>query len=162
MLLEILKSLLNGLLSSKSTSSPKENKVAIGLDAFFADDKTGDDRRVKYSQDYTYEILENAKILLEKVNAVLSSLGIMSAVVNSGWRPPAVNSAIGGAKNSGHLIGKAVDLRDGDGSLHRSLAAKPELLRQHGLFLEDSSATKGWAHLDFVDRPDRPSRIFKP
>lgn len=147
--------------SLKEIKTIKERNVAISLDAYFSDPQTGDDRRQKYPNDYTNEILDNAKVLLEKVNALLSDHGILSCTVSSGWRPPSVNGAIGGAKKSGHMIGKAIDIRDGTGELDSLIASKPELLRKYGLFLEDPSATKGWCHLDYIERSDRPSRIFK-
>lgn len=136
--------------------------MAIELDAYFQDPKSGDDRRQKYPQDYNNNILENAKTLLKKVNALLADLGIISCTVSSGWRPATVNSAVGGAKKSLHMEGKAIDLRDGTGDLDKAIEAKPELLAKHGLWLEDPSATKGWCHLDIGTRSDRPIRIFKP
>lgn len=140
----------------------KENAMIIDLNSYFSDPKTGDDRRLKYPNDYTDEILENAKITLKKVNSLLKDLGITNAVVSSGWRPPSVNSAIGGAKKSLHTQGKAIDLKDIIGELDKVISEKPELLAKHALWLEDPSATKGWCHLDWGTRSDRPIRIFKP
>jgi len=40
-----------------------------------------------------------------------------SIIVNSWYRPPAINRAIGGAWNSQHINGKAVDIRPGNGNL---------------------------------------------
>lgn len=161
---------MNVILSSRSFSksqpvsvaSPAKVNVAISIEAYFADPKTGEDRRIKYPKEYTTECLANATELLKRVNALLMDHGILSCVVSSGWRPSAVNGAVGGAKKSGHLIGKAIDLKDGAGELDRTLASKPELLRKHGLFLESPDKTTGWTHLDFIDRPDRPNRIFIP
>ena len=41
---------------------------------------------------------------------VRSQFGQPSIVINSGYRPPAVNSAVGGASNSQHLYGAAADI----------------------------------------------------
>lgn len=168
-MLEKILSLLSAILKSSNTSknpainttSPAKVNVAISISAYFSDPKTGEDRRLQYPKEYTAEILDNATKLLEKVNALLLEHGIMSCTVSSGWRPSAVNGAVGGAKKSGHLTGMAIDIKDGTGDLDKVLSSKPELLRKYGLFLEDPDKTKGWTHLDYIYRPDRPNRIFK-
>jgi hypothetical protein len=148
--------------TSLENMSESANKVMpISIEAYFSDPKNGDDRRLKYPNDYTNEILENAKALLEKVNSLLIDLGVVTVVVSSGWRPATVNAAVGGAKRSLHMQGRAVDLRDSTGELDKLIESKPELLKKHGLWLEDPSATKGWCHLDCGNRTDRPSRVFK-
>lgn len=147
--------------NSPKQKKKEENKMAITLEAYFADPKTGEDRRINYVEDYTDEILENAKVLIEKVNSLLSDLGIIAVVVSSGWRPNAVNSAVGGAKKSLHLQGRAIDLKDSTGELDRVIEERPDLLKKHDLWLEDPDATKGWCHLDNGNRKDRPSRVFK-
>lgn len=149
-------------MSNQNPPSPETKPVAISIEAYFADSKTGEDRRIKYGADYTPEILSNATVLLEKVNALLADLGILSCTLNSGWRPPSVNAAIGGARKSLHVTGKAIDLTDKSGQLDQVLSDKPELLKKHELWREDSGSTPGWCHLDMGVRTDRPSRTFKP
>jgi uncharacterized protein YcbK (DUF882 family) len=170
---KILKLLIDVILSLKNTSNQQsidekanqekkeEVKMAITLEAYFADPKTGEDRRIKYAKDYSNEVLENAKILLEKVNSLLSDLGIVAVVVSSGWRPASINAAVGGAPRSLHMQGRAIDLRDSTGELDKLIESKPELLKKYDLWLEDPDATKGWSHLDTGVRRDRPSRVFK-
>lgn len=120
-------------------------------------------RDAKYPKEWTEEIQKNATVLLDKVNSLLSDLGITKVAVSSGWRPSAINSAIANAaKRSGHLVGKAIDLVDTDGKLKEAIKAKPDLLRKYDLFLEHPGSTPTWCHLDCVSRVDRPSRIFKP
>jgi hypothetical protein len=120
------------------------------------------------SPELTPELVSNANRLLKAVNSVLTELEVKFAKVSSGFRPAAVNAGIGNAaKKSLHMQCLAVDILDDKSqSLGKKLAANPELLRKHGLFLEDLEATKGkntnWAHLDLGTRADRPSRIFKP
>jgi len=135
--------------------------MAITINSYFADSATGSDRRVKYAADYTSNILLNATHLLQAINALLADLGIISIVVTSGWRPPTVNVAIGGAKSSAHCTGEACDLADSTGKLKQQLVDKPELLVKHDLYMEDPSATKNWCHLQ--TRPTKSGkRIFKP
>lgn len=150
---------------------PEENAMAITLEAYFEDSKTGEDRRVKYAKDYTNEILENAKTLLEKVNAFLQDLGVMSARVSSGWRPPSVNASVpGSAKRSLHMTGKAIDIVDTSGELDKLIMEKeqdllargqPSLLKKYDLWLEHPDHTRTWCHLDIGNRTDRPLRVFK-
>lgn len=148
----------------------EERKVAISLEAYFEDPKTGNDRRLQYPNDYTNEILENAKITLQKTNALLADLGIITCTVSSGWRSPSVNSAIpGSAKKSLHTQGKAIDIKDSTGQLDQVLDSDKgqELLEKYGLWQEHPDATSTWCHVDWGVRPikDRPGckkRQFKP
>lgn len=166
-MLELVKKILELIFGGSKTTSdlspktPERPQVAISIEAYFTDSKTGQDRRVKYGTDYTNEILQNATALLEKVNALLADLGIISCIVSSGWRPPAVNVAIGGAKNSAHCSGEAVDLADSSGEIKRKLEDKQELLVKHDLYMESPSATKTWCHLQ-TRKIRSGRRIFLP
>jgi hypothetical protein len=127
--------------------------MAITLDSYFTDSTTGVDRRI----DYTSEILLNATKLLQAVNALLVDLGVISIVVTSGWRPPSVNVAIGGAKNSLHVLGRACDLADKSGELKQKIQDEEtkrrdnnqeSLLRKHGLWMECAESAPTWCHLN--------------
>ena len=59
----------------------------------------------------------NAKKLAKKLDALTEEYGKL--VINSWYRDPATNDKVGGASNSQHLVGHAVDLR-----LARATAAK--------------------------------------
>lgn len=48
--------------------------------------------------------------LLEKLNEIRKAYG-KPIVINSGYRSPAHNAAVGGVKNSMHVQGKAADIR---------------------------------------------------
>lgn len=121
-----------------------------------------------YPNEWTSEVQQNAKTLLEKVNALLNELSVSSAVVTSGFRPAAINNKItNAAKKSAHMIGKAVDILDNKNQdLAKLVANSPILLKKYGLWMESMTATKGkntnWVHLDTMDRKDRPSRVFLP
>ena len=135
--------------------------MAITINAYFTDSANGNDRRVKYASDYTSDILLHATHLLQAINALLVDLGVISIVVTSGWRPPSVNVAIGGAKSSAHCTGEACDLADAAGTLKRQLEDNPDLLIKHDLYMEDPSATKTWCHLQ-TRATKSGKRIFKP
>jgi hypothetical protein len=109
-------------------------------------------------------VRSNIKDLVDRVNALLVDLAIESASISSGFRPSSVNAKIkNAAKKSLHMIGRALDLVDRDGSIARRIQNDPSILKKHGLWLEDPEFTKGWCHLDTsITRLDRPIRIFKP
>ena len=140
----------------------------ISLNLYFTDYVTKADRRVQYASEYTDDIKNNAIKLLALVNQILSDLGIESADVTSGWRPPQINNkTTNAAKRSYHMIGSAVDiLDDKDQTLAKLIASRPDLLKKYGLWLESPDSTHGintnWAHLDNGARTDRPSRVFLP
>ena len=59
----------------------------------------------------TYTIKQNLQALVEKVLDPLREKWGKPIVVTSGYRCPALNKAIGGATNSQHTKGEAVDIR---------------------------------------------------
>lgn len=114
----------------------------------------------------TEVVTSNAVKLLDRVNSLFKDLGLNldDYGISSGFRPSEVNAALGNAaKKSLHMLGLAIDIKDLDGSLGKKIAARPDLLRKYGLFIEDLKSTKGWVHLDISPtRSDRPSRSFIP
>lgn len=105
-----------------------------------------------------------ARITAAKINLLLEELGYVHELkVSSGFRPALVNAAVGGAKRSLHMEGKAVDFLGQElGQFIRKHAQGAELLRKHGLFMEALEYTSSWTHLDRGVRSDRPSREFRP
>jgi len=76
--------------------------------------------------------------------------------VHSGYRCAAHNKAIGGAKNSNHVKGQAVDIQ----SLVKILDL-PKFLEEYDLYTEDPTQTLTWQHLQTVV-PKSKKRIFSP
>lgn len=110
----------------------------------------------------TPDLIKAATILLDKVNKLLTDLGIQSVIVSSGFRPASVNAGIANAaKKSNHCRGFAIDLYDPDGSIDELLTECVPLLEKYGLYVEDQESTKGWAHLQWVS-PNSGNRFFKP
>jgi zinc D-Ala-D-Ala carboxypeptidase len=56
------------------------------------------------------EVVENLKQLCENVLEKIRANFATPITINSGYRGPALNKAIGGAKNSQHLTGQAADI----------------------------------------------------
>ena len=122
------------------------------------------------------KVVDNSINLMRRVNALLKELGISTAKVNSGWRPPTYNEelrrkGVPAARKSKHISGEAVDLADVGHVIANSVMKDPSILERHGLWMEDPSRTRTWVHFDLgsgrnADRmPDgskRKNRIFKP
>lgn len=118
-------------------------------------------RDTQYPDDLTPEIEANAAELIARVNKLLESFG-EDRMVNSGWRPPAVNASVrGAAVKSKHMLGLAVDLADPDGELDDWCMDNLGELERVGLWLEHPSATKNWCHLQSVP-PRSGKRVFYP
>jgi hypothetical protein len=85
-------------------------------------------------------------------------------LVNSGWRPPEVNSATpNAAVRSKHLRCQAIDIYDPEGMIDGWLMTADGLkaLVEVGCWIEHPSATKGWSHWQTVP-PGSGNRVFYP
>ena len=85
-------------------------------------------RQSSFAEYYSDIIKANALELLDRVNALVEALSVPSEqkdsiFVVSGWRPPPVNTQVGGRPRSSHLSGKAVDLTDPLFSLSEAIYA---------------------------------------
>lgn len=66
--------------------------------------------RKKIDNTPTQEVIDNLKLLCENVLEKVRAHFGRPIMVNSGYRGPKLNKAIGGAKNSQHLTGQAADI----------------------------------------------------
>ncbi len=101
----------------------------------------------------TPEHRANANLLCQRVNALLTELGVDEVEVNDGFRDSSVTY---GAAKSAHKEAKAVDLKDKAKALSSKITK--ELLQKHKLRREDNDDTPTWCHLD----TRQPYGIFKP
>lgn len=65
--------------------------------------------------------LENLQFLVDNVLQPLRDMYGRPIVVNSGYRCPELNKAVGGAKNSQHMTGQAADITGGSKSENKHL-----------------------------------------
>lgn len=130
----------------------------ITLDRWITSDDKYPERAKSYELNAT--VIRNAKVLLRRVNAMLTHLGIAEVEVTSGFRPSDVNKVLpNSAKRSAHMSGEAIDLADADGDL-KKLVTKA-ILEKFDLYREDSTATPKWLHAQ--SRPTKSGRrIFLP
>jgi zinc D-Ala-D-Ala carboxypeptidase len=111
------------------------------------------------------EVLENLQILasgLERIREVLEGRAIF---VNSGYRSPKLNTAIGGSKNSAHMKGLAADIRVA-GMTPREVCLVLSN-RMDELALDQIIFEGTWSHLGFADVDQTPrhevlTAVFKP
>ena len=90
------------------------------------------------------EVLMNMKRLINRVlDPARKALG-MPITVNSGFRSPALNAAVGGAARSYHLSGRAADLNAGSRKLNLRLY---DILKNlpHVELINEQNAT--WIHV---------------
>lgn len=118
-------------------------------------------RQIKYPSDYTPAIKAAAIALLNQVNDLLALLNYDKPVVSSGWRPPEVNTKVGGKPFSNHMTGHAIDIADADRTLTNLIKANMDVLETCKLYLEDPESTKTWVHLQNIP-PKSGKIIFKP
>lgn len=106
----------------------------------------------------TSELEGNLVALLVAINK-LQDLWGGPFTITSGYRPAAINAAIGGAKKSAHMSCQAVDIQDSAQLISKWLQIHPEVLEECKLYMESPDATPTWCHVQI-----RPTihRIFKP
>jgi hypothetical protein len=100
----------------------------------------------------------NACELLSRIN-FLRAVYDKPLIVSSGYRPKKINDSVGGAKNSAHLSCEAIDIVDVSREFAAFCNENIPLLTRLGLYLEDTSATPSWVHLQTRKTKQNP---FKP
>lgn len=81
--------------------------------------------------------------------------------VSSGYRPPGINAAVGGATKSHHQFCAAADLADPHGLVRAYVLANLSVCQRLGLYAEDFRWTPGWVHIQIYP-PGSGKRIFVP
>jgi hypothetical protein len=146
---------------SKKEEIKPEPKVFITLNDWITSSNKYPDRAK--SPELTESVKANAIETLRRVNALLNDLNWSEPVIiSSGFRPSDANASIGGAKKSAHLNGEGLDIVDVGNKLKNLILDNHELLKKHGLWMEDKSATPTWCHLDTKQRSPRAINVFKP
>ena len=96
---------------------------------------------------------------LEEVRALLQK----PVIVLSGFRTEAVNHAVGGAKKSAHIAGRAADIiapgygkvMDVFEAIRASGIAYDQLIAEH-----PASPNGGWIHIAIAEHPRRQALVF--
>ena len=127
-----------------------------------------------HASDLSPEVVENAHVLIERVNVVLARAATDDVfpaedirtgnAVASGWRPRAVNEATGTrARRAGtsSVARSTCAITCPDRPLARWCLRNREVLEAAGLWMEDPQWTPSWVHLQSVP-PGSGDRIFVP
>jgi len=103
------------------------------------------------------EHLVNAKELFENVvQKVRENFGV--TVINSGYRGPALNTAVGGSSNSQHCKGEAVDIEcpgTANETVAQWIADNLEFDQLILEFAEKGIPDAGWVHVSYVSEGNR-------
>lgn len=109
--------------------------------------------RLKLNNDPSQQVIDNLKQTVIKVLQPTRDHFNLPITISSGYRSPAVNKAIGGATNSQHLTGQAVDFIIP--SINNYQVAKwiEANLNYDQLILEFySGGNTGWIHVGYSPR----------
>lgn len=91
------------------------------------------------------EVLRTTAFYMEKVREILGNVAI---TINSGYRSPDVNRAVGGTSNSSHTYGYAVDFTAYG---HTPLTIS-NILAKSNLKFDQLIYEKTWVHISFDPR----------
>lgn len=113
----------------------------------------------KYRNDYNEEVDDNVNELLKRINIIRALYG-KPMTLSSGWRPSEYNKSIGGAPNSNHCKGLALDVKDTDGEFKKFVTSNLYKFSLLGLYMEQFSWTPTWVHIQIVP-PASGARFFE-
>ena len=110
------------------------------------------------------EEIENMKLVAEKVFEPLRKFVGGPIKINSFYRSPELNVAIGGSKNSQHCKGQAIDLDDTYG--HRTNASMFTYIKNHLDFDQiiwefGDDDNPDWVHVSYVSPQENRNRCLK-
>ena len=101
----------------------------------------------KDGADFPAEVIENLKDLAENLQAIRDEIG-QPITITSGYRSPAHNKAIKGAKHSFHVKGMAADIKVKDMTPKEVKAIVLRLMKE-GKILKGGVKSYGtWLHYD--------------
>lgn len=162
--LRSLFSILSSFLRSSVGNLPKDpGPQVIEVSDLTRDPQRGINRAIEYPPDMT--VAGNLNTLATRLNKLVRRLpaSFLPLVITSGYRPGHYNTNAGGAYNSPHKLGKAVDLSNVGNALGSYLKENQSILEECELWAEDPDATLKTQHLHLQTSPP-PSgrRFFKP
>lgn len=97
-------------------------------------------------------VVENLRRLAQLLEQVRTKLGV-PLIISSGYRSPALNAAVGGAKNSQHLVGEAADfIAPGFGS---PISICSRLVDATEVEFDQLIQEGTWVHISTSARPRR-------
>lgn len=125
---------------------------------FSLEELTHSDTAVKKGIDNTPsdEIISHLKELAEKILEPLRVAWGSGIKINSGYRGPALNKAIGGSNTSAHSIGYAADLYPSNGKIAEFKSFVMKWLKNNNIafdqYINEFSGTSQWVHIGLYNR----------
>lgn len=102
----------------------------------------------------TFEIVDNLNRLADYLDGIREKLG-KPILINSGYRSPMLNKAVGGVANSQHLKGLAADVVCADmeslEKVLRETGGFDQLIKEHR-----KGSTSFWFHISVCSRNGKP------
>lgn len=106
----------------------------------------------------TGEAMDNLRRTAQGMEAVRVVLGGAPIIVSSGYRSPALNAAVGGAKNSQHLTGQACDFT---APRFGSVQEVFDAIKRSGIAYDQCIVEFGrWIHISFSAAPRRQALVI--
>ena len=103
--------------------------------------------------------MKNLEATAKKADIIREALG-SALLISSGYRAPAVNKAVGGASNSAHTKGLALDIGSAklsDIELFKLCRGLKKELNYDQLILEyPERGVSAWVHIGFVEEGQKP------
>ena len=110
------------------------------------------------------EVVNNLKLLAVNILQPLRATYGRPITVNSGYRSPALNKAVGGAGNSDHMYGRAADISVGSRAGNKilfDLIIKLKLPDDQLIFEKGSRKTgPDWVHVSFNPARNRSQILY--
>lgn len=101
------------------------------------------------------EIAQNAQLLLNKIDLLFKDCPFY-ITLSSGYRSPEINAQFGGSKQSTHMTGQGIDIKDPTGIIKKYVLNNWSKVLELGLFMEDPKHTKTWCHLQTRPTKNNP------
>ena len=99
--------------------------------------------------------LANLRRLADVLEDVRRALGGVPIIISSGYRSPAVNNAVGGARNSAHLTGRAADFTAPRFGPPKRICQR---IIDAGIVFDQLIDERGWVHLGIAPQGVEPRR----
>lgn len=109
------------------------------------------------------DVRVNLPFVLEKLTKFEQHLG-QKLEFTCWYRNAEHNAKVGGAENSDHRLGLAVDIADENSEIAKFCMGHLEVLEELDLYIEHPAFTLGWTHISFYKdgQKRRSQRAFRP
>jgi zinc D-Ala-D-Ala carboxypeptidase len=128
----------------------------FSLDEFIVTQQRGIDNTVGIGTSVRERLLQTAK-MLEKIRYLLGC----PIIITSGYRSPELNKAVGGAPNSAHMYGAAVDFICPRFGTPYKICKLLEVRMEDGFPIDQLIYEYTWVHVGFpIDEYREPRRML--